>query len=404
MQQQVLLLSPKVADPKMIISKYLASPRAAIMAVFAAFGAIVGVFSGSVPQMMVGANLTNTSYGLAITLMTATTVASMGVTGALAVRFSHRALLLVLLPLAWTAYAGMLTSGTLLEFSILAAFSGIILGILDVIMNAEGGAIEVDLKRPIYTTFHGSVSLSLAGFAIISSILSTEIGTWASICTASIPVITAMVLVYKFLPSRPLPVRNLDRNDARHFTKPLILIGIAAGLIIACEICALFWSSKLLADTAPQLAAISGIGAAFFGLCNASLRFFGDRLRTRFSEKKIMISTLTLAIVGFGGLGVTTGFAANVFFFAVTGFGLSLLCPCLYSMSSRETPKNRAAGLSISMLVAGVPRIIAPTAFGAMAQNFSTSAAFGACALVLAVAMLVVMNLGSHTKSMQIAQ
>lgn len=386
----------------MTIPKNLASPRAAIMAVFAAFGAIVGVFSGSVPQMMAGANLTNTSYGLAITLMTATTVASMGVAGALAARFSHRMLLLILLPLAWAGYAGMLTSSSSAMFFILAAVSGTVMGILDVIMNAEGGAIEVDLKRPIYTSFHGSVSLSLACFAIISSIISTEIGTRLSISIAGIAIIMAMILVNKFLPERSLPTQSTENSDKRHFTKPLILIGIAAGLIIACEICALFWSSKLLADTAPQLAAISGIGAAFFGLCNASLRFFGDSLRARFGEKNMMITMLSLAIFGFAGLGLTTGFVANVFFFALTGFGLSLLSPCLYSMSAQETPTNRAAGLSASMLVAGVPRIIAPTAFGTMAQNFSTSTAFGACAFVLIVAILVVVKLTNQKKSSQI--
>jgi MFS family permease len=386
----------------MTLPSNLASPRAAIMAVFAAFGAVVGVFSGSVPQMMAGANLTNTSYGIAITLMTATTVAAMGMAGWLAARYSHRSLLLVLLPLAWITYAGMLTSRSVAMFFVLAALSGTILGLLDVIMNAEGGAIEVELRRPVYTTLHGSVSLSLACFAIISSVLSTGIGTWASISVASIVIIIAMIWVYKCVPSRALPIKNPDQGEARHFTKPLILIGIAAGLIIACEICALFWSSKLLADTAPQLAAISGIGAAFFGLCNASMRFFGDRLRMLIGEIKLMMSTLILAILGFSGLGLTTSFAANVFFFALTGFGVSLLSPCLYAMASRQTPKNRAAGLSASMLVAGIPRIIAPTAFGTMAQIFSTSAAFGACALVLAVAMLVVINLSNHVRPIQI--
>ena len=388
----------------MTIPKFLASPRAAIMAVFAAFGAIVGTFSGSVPQMMAGANLTNTSYGLAITLMTATTVASMAISGSLAARFSHRTLLLILLPLAWVIYTGMLVAQSSLFFFIAAALAGGVLGSIDVIMNAEGGAIEVDLKRPVYTAFHGSVSLSVACFAIVSSILSTEIGTWASMAAAGIIVIIAMVMVQKYLPARVLPVKKSVVGGVRHFTKPLILIGIAAGLVIACEICALFWSSKLLADTAPQLAAISGIGAAFFGLCNASVRFFGDRLRARFGEINLMISTMSVAIIGFAGLGLSTGFAANVFFFALTGFGLSLLCPCLFAMSSRETPQNRAAGLSISMLVAGVPRIIAPSAFGVMAQNYSTSAAFGACAFVLVVAIIVIFTLSRQTVSIQITQ
>lgn len=237
-------------------------------------------------------------------------------------------------------------------------------------MNADGGAIEVDLKRPVYTAFHGNVSLSVACFSIVSSILSTKIGTWASISAAGIVVIIAIVMVQKYLPARVLPVKKLVVGGVRHFTKPLILNGIAARLVIAC---ALFWSSKFLADNVPQLAAISGIGAAFFGLCNVSVRFFCDRLGTHFGETNLMISTMSMTIIGFAGLCLSTGFVANVFVFALTGFGLSLLCPSLFAMSSRETPQNRAAGLSISMLVAGVPRIIVPSAFGVMAQNYSTS-------------------------------
>jgi MFS family permease len=383
----------------MYIPNYLASPRAAIMAVFAAFGAIVGTFAGSVPQMIASANLSSASYGLAITLMTATTVSTMSIAGSLALRFSHRDLLLALLPITWVLYAAVLSAQSSVTFFILAALGGAVMGIVDVIMNAEGGAIEVDMKKPIYTAFHGSVSLSVALFAIISSILSTTYGTWASSLSSVIVLICALVLVYKYVPARILLTKRPTGKSSRNFTKPLFLIGVAAGLIIACEICALFWSSKLLADSAPQLAAISGIGAAFFGLCNASVRFFGDRMRARVDEFSLMLVSLTIAILGFAGLGFSSGFTANVFFFALTGFGVSILCPCLFAMSSRETPLNRAAGLSIAMLVAGVPRVIAPSAFGELAERFSTSVAFGTCALALTVAMLVVIILRQHAKA-----
>ncbi len=114
----------------MTIPKFLASPLAAITAVFAAFGAIAGAFSGSVPQMMASAKLTDTSYGLAITLMMATTVASMAIAGSPAARFSHRALLLILLPLAWVIYAGMLMAQSSLFVFIAAALAGAMLGAL----------------------------------------------------------------------------------------------------------------------------------------------------------------------------------------------------------------------------------------------------------------------------------
>ena len=47
-------------------------------------------------------------------------------------------------------------------------------------MNAEASAIEHDLRRPIFTAFHGSVSIAVAVFAIASSFVSTMAGTFAT--------------------------------------------------------------------------------------------------------------------------------------------------------------------------------------------------------------------------------
>ncbi len=369
----------------------LLTPRAAIMAVFAAFGAIFGTFAGSVPQLVAHYGLSNASYGLGVTVMSAATVGSMGLSGFLARHFSHRDLLVIFMPLTMGLMALLFTSTSLPMFFILAPLMGMTSGVMDVIMNAEGGAIEVDLKRPVYTAFHGSASLSVAIFAIVSSILSTNYGTPASIACAACVVAVAMAMVYSNIPPReknPALISPVKLKLTAAFTRPLILIGVAAGLIIAAEVTALLWSSKLLAETAPQLAAISGLGAAFFGLCNAMVRFPGDQFRARFGEFRIMLSMVLVAIFGFAGLGLTETFAANVFFFALVGMGTAVLCPCLFAMAARQTPHNRAAGLSIAMLVAGAPRIAAPSVFGEIAELTSTRVAFGLCAIVLIVAML----------------
>jgi hypothetical protein len=374
------------------------------MAVFAAFGAIVGALAGSVPQLMAQSGLNNASYGIGITIMTATTVAAMGLSGTLAKHVSHRALLLALLPLQLILTYLLLTGTSTAMFFVIAPLFGFAGGAMDVIMNAEGGAIEVDLGRPVYTAFHGSVSLSVAFFAITSSLLSTSYGPWASVSAASTIVLGAMWLVYVAVPARPLAKRMDKTNSMKSlpsFSLPIRLIGLAAGLIIACEVTALLWSSELLAATAPELAAISGLGAAFFGLCNAMVRFPGDRLRARFGDIPLMMATLSVAIIGFTGLGLTNGFAANVFFFALVGMGLSVMCPCLFAMAAHQTPDNRAAGLSAAMLVAGVPRIIAPSVFGWVAQVYSTRLAFGLCAIVAIAAMATIFALHSLAKKTQ---
>lgn len=372
------------------------------MAVFAAFGALVGTFAGSVPQIIQHYGLNNTSYGIGVTVMTATTVAAMGLSGILARHFSHRHLLLALLPVSLSLLAMLLTGTSSLFFFVAIVLYGFASGATDVIMNAEGGQIEVTMGKPIYTAFHGSVSLSVAMFAILSSILSTKYGTLASLTAASLAVAFAMVLVWRNITHNRL---EPDDTGARTksgllalFTLPLILMGLVAGLVIASEIAALFWSSKLLAEMAPDLAVISGLGAAFFGLCNAIVRFPGDRLRARFGDIPLMSATIFVAIAGFTGLGLTDGFALNVIFFAMTGMGIALICPCLFAMAARETPSNRASGLGVSMLVAGVPRVIAPTAFGAIAEAYSIRLAFGLCAVLLLCAFIVIRFLGSHRR------
>ena len=69
------------------------------MLVFAAFGAVVGVFSGAIPAMARQTGLGSEALGLGLTVMTFANVAVMGFGGALARRFPHPVILLASLPL-----------------------------------------------------------------------------------------------------------------------------------------------------------------------------------------------------------------------------------------------------------------------------------------------------------------
>ena len=368
------------------------------MATFAAFGSVVGTVSGSAPQLIAQHGLDNAIYGLGITLMSAATVGSMGISGTLARYFSHRALLLTILPVLFVSLWFLLAEGSIAEFFVFSVVYGIACGVTDVIMNAEAGAIEQALGKRIYVIFHGMGSSFVAIFAILSSVLSVSYGTQVSVAATALPVIVAMALVFMNIRrSKPEPLPAVqEKKIFAAFTPRLVLIGISAGFVISCEIAALMWSSELLAQSAPQLAAIAGLGAAFFGLSNALLRFPGDWLRTHFNETSLMSVLILVAAVGFTGLALSEGFVANVAFFALVGMGVAILCPCLFAMAGRETPHNRAAGLSVAMLVAGVPRIVMPTVIGAIAEIYSTRVAFGLCAVALICALVVVRRLARH--------
>ena len=114
------------------MQSHFGTPRAAIMAVFAVFGAIFGTFAGSVPQLIAHFGLNSASYGLGVTVMSAATVAAMGVSGRIARHVSHRRLLLALMPALLVVLLLLFTATWLPLFFIFAALLGAVSGVLDV--------------------------------------------------------------------------------------------------------------------------------------------------------------------------------------------------------------------------------------------------------------------------------
>ena len=260
------------------------------------------------------------------------------------------------------------------------------------------------LRRPIFTTFHGSVSIAVAVFAIASSFVSTMASTFATSLLSVAVLGLAWLMVYHSVPARVITAGKAGGLSNLPSKLPLVIMGLAVGLSVAAETSTLFWSAKLLNDQAPELAAIAGLGAAFYGVCNAIVRFRGDRLRARYGEIPLMLASLALATAGFMILGLSPSFTMNVIAFAGVGFGLAILCPCLFNLAAAQVPANRAAGLSFVSLIAGPPRILAPWVFGWVATSQSTSFAFGLCAVLMVVAFGLItslqnVNYGARTES-----
>ena len=376
---------------------YFHTPRAAIMMVFAGFGAAVGCWAGAIPQVTSAAGIDSFNLGLGFTLSSLAGVTAMAFGGMIGRRFSNRSVMLGVLPLLALNLTLLLVATSFwLFFASMIAF-GAVLGFLDMAMNAEASAIEHDLRRPIFTTFHGSVSITIAFFAIVSSFMSAMVSTFATSILGVAVLGLAWLMVYQSVPASVVTAGRAGGLSHLPSKLPLVIIGLAVGLSIAAETSALFWSAKLLNDQAPELAAIAGLGAAFYGVCNAIIRFRGDRLRARYGEVPLMLASLALAATGFAVLGLSLSFAMNVIAFAGVGFGLAILCPCLFNMAASQVLANRSAGLSFAGLIAGPPRILAPWIFGWVATGQSTSFAFGLCAVLMVVAFGLIISLQSVT-------
>jgi predicted MFS family arabinose efflux permease len=376
----------------------LNSPRATIMLVFAAFGASVGAWAGSIPHVTQAAGITNLDLGSGLMASTLCTIVVMALGGKIGRRVSNRTMMLWLLPALALLTAALLNSTSFPLFFVVVSLWGGVIGATDLFMNAEASAVEHDTGRPIFTAFHGAVSLSLAVLAIVSSYLTTLYGPMAT-SIAILPVMMlAWGLVYRNVPTRQLAKGREGGVSNLPSLLPLCIMGLIAGLSIAGETSAIFWSAKLLDEQAPRLAAITGLGAAFYGLCNSAMRFSGDYLRARFTDFPVMMASVIVAAAGFAMLGLSTNFSLSTIAFAAAGFGLAMICPCVFNMAAAQVPANRAAGLSFMSLVAGAPRVAAPWIFGWMATSRSTSFAFGLCSMILVVCLALTVFL-QHIQS-----
>ncbi len=344
------------------------------------------------PSIMRNAQIDSETMGFGLTISTFMTVAAMVLGGTVARFASNRTVLLGIIPCFAVLLFAYLTAQSPLWFYVAIIPLGLAFGLTDVFMNAEASAIEHDLRRPVFTAFHAGVSIGVAVIAVVASFLSTMAGTWAT---------GLLMACFSPSPGSRLPVAwriaRWLRARARMMNipnkRPLVLLGIAAGLIIAGETAALLWSAKLLDELAPALAAIAGLGAAFYGLCNASLRLPGDKLRRAFGDLPLMIASLILSIAGFAALGLTSSFAASVVAFAAVGLGTALLIPCIFAMAAAYVPANRAGGISFVSLLTALPRILAPWAFGIAAGELGISFAFGLVAIGLGAALTLILIL-----------
>ena len=154
------------------------TPRAAIMAVFFAFGAMVGGFSGSFPVIMASSSIGRFEFGLGTMLSMLADVIAMSAAGAISRHYSNRTMLLVLLPALGLAAYAFMTSSSPVTFFIANIAYGAAMGGTDIFMNGEGSAIERDMGEPVFSTFHGAASCSIPIFALLGSFLSTMASPW----------------------------------------------------------------------------------------------------------------------------------------------------------------------------------------------------------------------------------
>jgi len=387
-------LNPAVQTPGG--AKVGAALHVAVAAMFFALGVGMGLWAGASGAILVHAGIDPATFGVLLTVYIGAYLVAMSAGGTLAQRFGITQALSVSAIVYGATLCALLDASSKTWVAIALVISGFG-GVVDVLMNAEGARIERRLGRPIMARLHAAASAGIALGAILGSVIFAGPAPWAAGVLAALTLAGAGVAYHRAARSDPPPPSpaGTNRRSGLSFAPALIGLGIVVGASTAAELAAQLWSTLFLREEAPRLAAISGLGAAFFAACQAVLRVNVDAIRLRVRDLRIIMASFAIAALGFALVSAHAGFAASVAGFALIGVGTGPIVPCGFALAARQSAAGPAVGLASASLFSAVTRLPAPMATGAIAQAFSLPVAFGAFALALAATAAAVAGAAS---------
>lgn len=260
--------------------------------------------------------------------------------------------------------------------------------VFDVAINAEGTTLETLSGRAVMSGFHGMFSLgAMFGAGAAALMIRADVPAWIQLAGVGALVAVSILLASRgMLETHPAP-----ETSQAHFAWPkgtLLLIGMLICCGMLAEGVMYNWSVLYVNQElhAPQETAAMAY-VAFAG-ATALMRFAGDSVRARVSERTMLLAGPALTAVAM----LIVLLVARPWFamvgFAVVGIGLATVVPILYNAATRVPGVSRAAAIASVSSIGYVGFMIGPPIIGAIAHATSLTVAMGT-QIVAAVILMI---------------
>jgi fucose permease len=226
---------------------------------------------------------------------------------------------------------------------------GLTAGMLDVSMNSQAVMVEQQHTKPIMTSFHALFSIGMvAGAGCGALFVKLQTSLFAHLCIViGLSLAGAVWARYHLIHDKPKE-KVAEGPAFRLPNASMISIGVIAFCCMLGEGAMADWSTNYMEKIAGARKALSPIGLSSFALAMTIGRFFGDSVRAKLGDRKLLIY---LGLISSLGLTLTVlfihPFVVIVGLF-VTGLGLSSIVPIAYSIAGNT--KNLSPGVGLAMV------------------------------------------------------
>ncbi|WP_217170988.1 MFS transporter [Streptomyces sp. AC512_CC834] len=273
---------------------------------------------------------------------------------------------------------------------------GVLVGCLNVAMNAQGAALETRHERNTMAKLHATFSAGSLLAALLASGMTAATGSVAAhfaVAAALLAVLGASArtgLLDEEAPAdRATPDTGTDPDTApetgadpgtpagpkpgrRRWTVPSSLtLWMCCAMVFGtvAEGAMNDWSALYLKDVAEASAQLAPLGIAVVSGMMVVARLFADGWRGRWGDGRVVLLGSAVAGAGLAVALVSGGVAPALAGFACMGLGIAAVTPCVYAAAARQGSDalTLVAAMGTTGLLAGPPLI----GFIAGASNLS---------------------------------
>lgn len=264
-------------------------------------------------------------------------------------------------------------------------------GFLDIAMNTLVTDIEKQDKQNFMSAAHGFFSLGgvLAG---LGSFLIIPLANPAlHMVLAMILVLTVSLCFVKHYWHIKAPIAAKEPFSFKHI-KPLFLLAVISFVIMGSEGAIVDWSGLFLKEVSIAPEHLWGFGFLAFSITMTLGRFLADGISAKIGSVKIVVWSISIALVGFL-LVLTTGTFAAILGFAFVGLGFSVIIPELFRIGGNVEGVESSQGISFIAGTGYSGFLIGPVVLGFVADSFGLSTSFVVLTALSALVLLAAIKL-----------
>ncbi|MEU4799177.1 MFS transporter [Streptomyces sp. NPDC023327] len=262
---------------------------------------------------------------------------------------------------------------------------GVLVGCLNVAMNAQGAALEAAFERNAMARLHATFS----GGSLLAALLASGMNALTTSVTAHFVAAAAILLLLVAYArtglltdgQRAAPAAGKgEKKRAGKWALPsrvTLWMCVAMAFGTVTEGAMNDWSALYLKDVAGASAEVAPLGIAVVSGMMVVARLFADGWRSRWGDGRVVLVGSALAGGGLILALVSGGLVAALLGFACVGLGIAAVTPCVYVAAAGQGSNSLTlvAAMGTTGLLAGPPLIGFIAHAGSLVWGFAAVAA-----------------------------